>query len=146
NFRIFFHTAAVFSHLGVMRATDMLSGMTDGLSDLERERGKAFFVAARHLKSAARELDAWNETTDQTRSVQLGAIPVLILSASEPQVEWVKDFQALHKEMINLSSHAVHRIVPGVEHLNFVTHRDNAELVSNAIFELVERHRRSSKG
>jgi pimeloyl-ACP methyl ester carboxylesterase len=144
NFRTFFHTAAAASHLGVMRVTDMLSTMSEGLSDFERRRARAFFVSARHLKASARELDAWKETAEQTRSIHLGSIPVLILSASEPQMEWVQDFQAMHEEMLNLSSLAVHRIVPGVEHLNFVTRRENAERVSDSILELVEEIRRKS--
>jgi pimeloyl-ACP methyl ester carboxylesterase len=138
NFRRFFHVAAAASHLGIMRVTDMLSSMSEGLPELERMRARSFFVSARHLKSSARELDAWKETTDLARSIHLGSLPVLILSASEPQVDWVRDFQTMHDEMTNISRRAVHRTVPGVEHLNFVTRRENAKVVSDAILDLIE--------
>src|SRR5262249_9268136 len=81
NFRNFFPAAAAASHFGIMRVTDLLSTMTEGLSESERTRARMFFVSARHLKSAARELDAWKETTDQTRSIHFGNLPLLILSA-----------------------------------------------------------------
>jgi pimeloyl-ACP methyl ester carboxylesterase len=137
NFHNFFHAAAAASHFGIMRVTDLLSTMTDGLSEFERSRARAFFVSARHLKSSARELEAWKETTDQTRSVNFGDLPMLILSAAEPQVEWVKGFQMMHQEMLGLSTRSTHRIIPGVEHLNFITRRENAQHVSSAILKFI---------
>jgi pimeloyl-ACP methyl ester carboxylesterase len=144
NFRTFFHTASAASHFGVMRVMDMLSSMTDGLSDAERTRARAFFVSARHLKSSARELDSWKETADQTRTLHFGALPLLILSAGEPQSAWMKEFQAMHKEMTGRSTRSVHRIVPGAEHFNIVTHRDHAAHVSEAILELVHATKRKT--
>jgi len=139
--RRFFHFASLASKFGVIRLTRVLAKMTDGLSDVERTRGREFFASARHLKSAARELDAWNETAVQTRTIRLGNLPITILSADEPRVAWVKDFQAMHEEMTGLSTRTFHRIVPGVEHLNIVTSRKNALHVSDAILELVEQIR-----
>src|SRR5262245_10381052 len=137
NFRNFFHAAAAASHLGTMRVTDLLSTMTEGLSESERTRARMFFVSARHLKSSARELDAWKETMDQMRSIHLADLPVLILSAAEPQVDWVHQFHVLHEEMLGLSTRSGHRIIPGVEHLNFVTRRENVRPIIRAILELV---------
>jgi pimeloyl-ACP methyl ester carboxylesterase len=140
NFRRFFHAAAAASHFGIMRVADLLSSMTEGLSQNERTRARMFFVSNRHLKASARELDAWNETTEQIRSIKdFGAIPLLILSAGEPQEAWVAEFQNLHVEMARLSTRGSHRIVPGAEHLNIITRRESAEHVSRAILELVRR-------
>jgi len=144
NLRRFFYFASAASYFGIMRLTDILSRMTEGLSDGERARGRAFFASARHLKSAARELDAWKETTEQTRTLHFGEVPLTILSADEPQVPWVRDFQTMHDEMVGLSSRASHHIIPGVEHLNIVTRRENALHVTRAILEVVE-HIRSGK-
>jgi pimeloyl-ACP methyl ester carboxylesterase len=138
NFRRFFHLASAGSYFGLMRLTDIFSRMTGGLSDANRALGRTFFASARHLKSAARELDAWKETAEQTRSLHFGEIPLTILSADEPQVPWVKDFQNMHEEMAGLSSSAVHHIIPGVEHLNMVTRRENSVHVTRAILEVVE--------
>jgi pimeloyl-ACP methyl ester carboxylesterase len=137
NFRNFFHAAAATSHLGIMRVTDLLSTMTEGLSESERTRARMFFVSTRHLKSSARELDTWKETTDQVRSAHFGALPVLILSAAEPQVQWVNEFHVMHESMLGLSTRAARRIIPGAEHLNFVTRRENARHVSHAILEVI---------
>jgi pimeloyl-ACP methyl ester carboxylesterase len=138
NFRRFFHTAAAASHFGVMRVADLLSTMTQGLSSAERTRARMFFVSNHHLKASARELDAWNETTEQIRAIKdFGAIPLLILSAGEPQAAWVTEFQNLHVEMARLSTRGSHQIVRGAEHLNIVTRRENAGHVSRAILELV---------
>jgi len=145
NFRNFFHAAAAASHLGIMRVTDLLSMMTEGLSEYERTRARMFFVSPHHLKSSARELDAWKETTDQTRSIHFGDLPVLILSAAEPQVEWVQQFHVMHQEMLGLSARAAHRIIPGVEHLNFITRRENAQHVSRAILEFIADETRPSE-
>src|SRR5262249_34869785 len=106
SLRTFFHLASFAANFGVMRLTNVLSKMTDGFSDSERTRGREFFASARHLISAARELDVWNETTAQTRTIQLGNLPVIILSADQPRVAWVKDFQAMHEEMTGLSTQA----------------------------------------
>lgn len=144
NLRRFFHFASAASYFGIMRLTEILSRMTEGLSDGERARGRAFFASVRHLKSAARELDAWKETTEQTRSLHFGEVPLTILSADEPQVPWVRDFQTMHEEMVRLSFRASHHIIPGVEHLNIVTRRENALHVTRAILEVVE-HIRSGK-
>jgi pimeloyl-ACP methyl ester carboxylesterase len=144
NFRTFFHTAAAASHFGVMRVMDMLSSMTDGLSDSERTRARAFFVTARHLKSSARELDAWKETADQIRSVHFGALPLVILSAAEPRADWVQELEGMHHEMASLSTRSVHRVIPGAEHFNIITHRANAERVSEAILELVHTTKRKT--
>jgi pimeloyl-ACP methyl ester carboxylesterase len=137
NFRNFFHAAAAASHLGIMRVTDLLSTMTEGLSESERTRARMFFVTARHLKSAARELDAWKETSDQMGSIHFGDLPMLILSAAEPQVEWVHQLHLMHEEMSGLSTRSGHRIIPGVEHLNFVTRRENVRPIIRAILELL---------
>jgi pimeloyl-ACP methyl ester carboxylesterase len=140
NFRRFFHTAAAASHFGVMRVADLLSSMTEGLSQNERTRARMFFVSSPHLKASARELDALNETTEQVRSIKdFGAVPLLILSAGEPQDTWVTEFQHLHVEMARLSTRGSHQIVRGAEHLNIVTRRENAAHVSRAILELVRR-------
>jgi pimeloyl-ACP methyl ester carboxylesterase len=141
NLRRFFHFASIASHLGLMHLTDILSRMTEGLSDGERARGRAFFASARHLKSAGRELDAWRETADQTRSIHFGELPLNILSADEPPVPWVKDFQIMHEEMVRLSTRGSHRIIPGVEHLNLVTSRNNSVHVTRAILEAVDQSR-----
>jgi pimeloyl-ACP methyl ester carboxylesterase len=137
NFRNFFHAAAAASHLGIMRVTDLLSTMTEGLSESERTRARMFFVSARHLRSSARELDTWKETMGQTRLIHFGDLPVLILSAAEPQAEWVNEFHVMHEEMLGMSTRAAHHIIPGVEHLNFVTRRENAQQVSRAILEFI---------
>ena len=50
----------------------------------------------------------------------------------------------MHEEMAGLSSRASHHIIPGVEHLNIVTRRENALHVTRAILEVVE-HIRSGK-
>ena len=136
NFRLFFHIASAASHLGIMRLTSAVSVMTDGLSEKEKARGKAFFAAARHLKAAARELDAWKETTDEMRSIQFDNLPLLILSADQPPIPWVKDFQVMHEETARLSARGVHRVIQGAEHLNIVTHRKNALHVAQAILEV----------
>ena len=141
NFRRFFHAAAAASHFGIMRVADLLSSMTEGLSQNERTRARMFFVSNRHLKNSARELDTLSETTEQARSIKdFGAIPLLILSAAEPQEAWVTEFQNLHLEMARLSTRGSHRIVPGAEHLNIITRRESAEHVSRAILELVRRY------
>jgi pimeloyl-ACP methyl ester carboxylesterase len=138
NFRRFFHAAAAASHFGVMRVADLLSSMTEGLSPSERARARMFFVSNRHLKASARELDAWKETTEQTRAIKdFGAIPLLILSAGEPQDSWVTEFQDLHKEMARLSSRGSHQIIPGAEHLNIITRSESAGHLSRAVLELV---------
>ena len=78
DFPEIFHTAAAASYFGVMRVADLLSSMTEGLSESERARARMFFVSNGHLKASARELDAWDETAAQTRSIKdFGAIPLL---------------------------------------------------------------------
>jgi pimeloyl-ACP methyl ester carboxylesterase len=141
--RTFFRVASAASHFGVMRVTDMLSTMSEGLSNNERARGRLFYVSPRHLRSSARELDSWQETTQQVRSASLGDKPLLILSAGEPEAPWVKDLQTMHGEMRNLSTRSAHRILPGVEHENIVTRQENALQVSRAILELVQEFRHS---
>ena len=116
----------------------------DGQNDSQRNpishphRVAALRVSSNQAdRSSARELDAWKETTDQTRSIHFGDLPVLILSAAEPQVEWVQQFHVMHQEMLGLSARAAHRIIPSVEHLNFITQRENAQHVSRAILEFI---------
>jgi pimeloyl-ACP methyl ester carboxylesterase len=145
NFRRFFHVASFAAHFGLMRLTNILSGLTEGLSPEETARGREFLASHRHLKSSARELDAWKDTTDQTRSLDFGELPLTILSATEPQVAWVKDFQKMHEEMASLSNRASHRIIPGVEHLNIVTRRENAVHVTSAILEMIEQVRAEAR-
>ncbi len=43
----------------------------------------------------------------------------------------------MHEEMTGLSTRASHRIIPGVEHLNLVTRRENAVHVASAVLEMV---------
>jgi pimeloyl-ACP methyl ester carboxylesterase len=138
NARTMFHLASAASHLGIMRLTDAISNMTEGLSEDETARAKSFLVSARHLKASARELGAWKRTSDQTRSVHFGDVPLLILSADQPQLSWVKEFEALHHEMVRLSDQSAHRIVHGAEHLNIVTRPEHAANVAEAILEVVE--------
>jgi hypothetical protein len=60
------------------------------------------------------------------------------LSADQPAIPWVKDFQVMHEEMTSLSARGTHRVIHGAEHLNIVTHRENALQVTQAILEVVK--------
>ena len=101
-----------------------------------------FFVSNGHLKASARELDAWEKRRLQTRSIKdFGTIPLLVLSAGQPQAPWVTEFQNLHQEMTRLSTRGSHRIVPGAEHLNIMTRRESGHYMSRAILELIHAHR-----
>lgn len=140
-FRSMFHLAARAADFGVMRFVGVFSAMAEGLPAARIDEAKALYSSSRHLESAARELDAWRETSAQARSARFGDYPKLFLSASGPDAPQVRDLTMLHQELADRYPGTEHRILPGTTHITMVTHQDQAKLVASAILELVERAR-----
>ena len=95
---------------------------------------RAFLKNARHLKNTALEARAWKQSADYARGAELGATPLLVISAQKNALgHWV----TYQQELAGLSSKARHVTFTDVSHLSMLSHREHATRAAAQIQKFV---------
>lgn len=69
---------------------------------------------------------------------ELGALPLIVLSASLPADEGRQVWTQVNAELAARSSNGVHRIVDGASHMSLVLEEEQAQATISAIRQVVE--------
>lgn len=134
----------LLSRVGVLRLAGVGASNTQGLPPEASAAAGALIVRPQHWETlAAQDTPA---IYDQARATAgLGDRPLIILSASTawstpnaPEDETRRAVNALHAELVTLSSNSRHRVIPGATHGSVVHAREHAQVVSEAIRQVIE--------
>ncbi|WP_257461542.1 alpha/beta hydrolase [Archangium lipolyticum] len=132
--------APALIHVGLVRATGLFAAIGRGLPERAFAEVEAFSATTRNLEAASAEMRAWDDSTAQVRATRgLGERPLLVVSAGSAAgaEEIVPVFQALHRELVSLSSRGEYRLIPEANHLSLLTEEAHARQTSAAILEVV---------
>ncbi|MFY0529010.1 alpha/beta hydrolase [Archangium gephyra] len=126
--------------VGLVRATGLFDAMGRGLPERAFAEAAAFASTPRHMEAAHDEMLAWDDSAAQVRATRgLGDRPLLVVSAGAAAgaPELVPAFQALHREMVSLSSRGEYRLIPEANHLSLLTDQAHARQASAAVLDVV---------
>jgi pimeloyl-ACP methyl ester carboxylesterase len=115
--------------------------------DLERETAPEYTAAARAIALSSRQ--RWIGVREMILAAKLrsrppqaiGALPLTVLSSASRSLSWWPVWAQMQDEIAGLSTDAVHMIALKAGHY---VHRDEPELVVQAIRDLVERCRQGT--
>jgi hypothetical protein len=123
---------------GLTRLSAAPRRLLAGLPPRRLAEASAHFNAAKSVRAAAAEIEAFPASAAQARAAGgLRDLPLLVLSSGTGSAA----FRALHAELAALSTNGVHLTVPGATHLSLLTNRAHAHVAAAAICDLVERAR-----
>lgn len=130
---------AFLARFGVMRLFHLEESFITGLPAREYAEMRAYLSRPDGWLAGADGLIAWRdlsrEQVNSTRS--LGTLPLFVLSVTE-QDHYADVLTALQAELPALSSDSKHITVEGATHYTLVSMQKYANVVSNAILEVVE--------
>lgn len=105
------------------------------LAPQQRAELKAMWSAPKYHESALRDLPAAFALYDHPPTLgALGDRPLIVLTAGENQLE---GWTGLQQELVTLSTNAKHQIVQGASHGSLAFNPEHAQVVSQAIREVV---------
>jgi hypothetical protein len=96
---------------------------------------KLFLKQSRHLRTTAREARAWKISAEYIRETNLGATPLLVISAQKNALRRWGEYQ---KELAALSEKSKHVTFTDVSHLSMIAEREQAKRVVDVVREFVE--------
>jgi pimeloyl-ACP methyl ester carboxylesterase len=124
----------VLTRLGVIRLSNYFPAHPD-LPPQQRAQIEAFNSSTRQVVTTVEEFRASPETTGQVRSAgNLGDKPLAVISAGEQSSGWFE----MQVELAALSSDSIHRVVEGATHESLLYDKDDAQVTSAAIEQVVE--------
>jgi pimeloyl-ACP methyl ester carboxylesterase len=124
----------VLTRLGVIRLSNFYPAHPD-LPPQQRAQIEAFNSSTRQVVTTVEEFRATPETTAQVRSAgNLGDKPLAVISAGEQSSGWFE----MQDELAALSSDSIHRVVEGATHESLLYDKDDAQVTSAAIEQVVE--------
>lgn len=135
--------APFLTRIGLLRLAAAL-GALPGHGDLPADLGKAFDAhqqTTQFWETFHRQGDAFPVTSAQVLAAeqQMGALPLLVLSADQPQEDaWRQAWTTVNEEIAALAPNGIHRTVPGSNHMSLALNREHADVTSAAILEMVE--------
>jgi pimeloyl-ACP methyl ester carboxylesterase len=128
------------ARVGLLRATGFFA-VDPGLPDQQQAEIRAFMNASRLWTSYSAVFRAVDRTMDQVRNSRpLDDRPLAVLTATEHGLpaEAEQLHQILQAELLSLSRRSVHRVINGATHVSLVNNREQAQITTAAIREVVE--------
>ncbi len=128
---------SLMERVGIVRLYFALGGTLDfeSLPPDRRDEVRAFWSLPRQFDSHVPERDARSATDAQVSRVNLGARPLVVLTAgSGASPEWL----GLQSDLLRLSTDSVQRLMPEATHASLVLDRAHAESVVRAIRDVTD--------
>ena len=126
--------APLLARLGVVRLFNVLPAHPD-LPPKQREQIEAFNSSTRQVSTTAEEFRATPEMTAQVRGAgSLGDTPLAVITAGQQSPDWFE----MQDELAALSSDSIQRVVEGATHESLLYDKDDAQVTSAAIGQVVE--------
>src|SRR5918994_1482163 len=125
------------TRLGVIRLTNFYPAHPD-LPPQQRAQIEAFNSSTQQVGTTVEEFRATPETNAQVRSTEsLGEKPLAVVSAGEQSSSWLE----MEAELAALSPESIHRVVEGATHESLLYDKDDSQVTSAAIEQVVDAER-----
>jgi len=122
------------TRLGVIRLTNFYPAHPD-LPSQQRAQIEAFNSSTQQVVATVEEFRATPETSAQVRSIgSLGDKPLAVITAGQQSPGWL----AMQDELASLSSNSIHRVVEGATHESLLYDKEDAQVTSAEIKQVVE--------
>jgi pimeloyl-ACP methyl ester carboxylesterase len=122
------------TRLGVIRLTNLYPAHPD-LPSQQRAQIEAFNSSTQQMVTTVEEFRATPETNAQVRATEsLGEKPLAIVSAGEQSSSWLE----MQDELTALSPESIHRVVEGATHESVLYDKDDSQVTSAAIEQVVD--------
>ena len=121
------------TRLGIIRLTNFYPAHPD-LPPQQRAQIEAFNASTQQVVTTVEEFSATPETNAQVRSAgSLGGKPLAVVSAGEKSSSWLK----MQDELATLSPNSIHHVVEEATHESLLYDKDDAQVTSAAIEQVV---------
>ena len=130
NFFLLLEGANLLASRGLPVPTLPLASELEHLPEPERFRSLHFLKSAPHLRTAAREARAWEETCAAAASAPLRDVPLLVISAQKHALPGWNDFQ---NGLAAESSRSRHITFTDATHISLMARREHAERTAESI-------------
>jgi pimeloyl-ACP methyl ester carboxylesterase len=122
------------TRLGVIRLTNFYPAHPD-LPSQQRAQIEAFNSSTQQVVTTVEEFRATPETNAQVRATEsLGEKPLAVVSAGEQSSDWLE----MQDELAALSPESIHRVVEGATHESLLYDKDDSQVTSAAIEQVVD--------
>jgi pimeloyl-ACP methyl ester carboxylesterase len=132
--------APALSRLGILRLSNAL-GSDGGTGDLTPEERAAFYArnsAGQFWDAVAAERAALEQGSAQELTLtDLGDLPLLVLSAEQPENTSRAAWAAINAGTARLSRRGEHRVIAGAEHMSFAWEQQYADIAAAAVREVL---------
>src|SRR5687768_989553 len=134
TFFFFLEFAHLLAARGLPSITLRMVSDLQGLPEADFRAVKMFLKNPRHLKITAREARAWKLSADYIRETNLGATPLLVISAQKNALRKWGEYQ---KELAELSTKSKHVTFTDASHLSMIAQREHAMRVVETIRKFI---------
>lgn len=144
NFHALLRVAALASHVGVTRLTNVIGRHAAGLPEHEYRVARMFGSSPRHLQASSDELMGWEQTMEAARGATTAvAKPTVVISAGRTMDGMPGGFlpvvHEMHREIAAKHGAARHRVIEQADHLSLLMNEGHARQVAGEIRKLRSR-------
>jgi pimeloyl-ACP methyl ester carboxylesterase len=135
----FYQVASLLTRLGMLRLLNY-SPLNPDLPAAQSAVHKAMSDTAQLVDTATAEFNATVATNAQVRAAgSFGALPLVVLTATEhgrPEIEPIA--LEMQRELTQLSTNSVQRVVEGATHSSFIIEQQDAQVTVDALQQGIE--------
>ena len=130
NFFLFLEAAHLLAARGLPLLTLPIASELEHLPEPERQHAVGFLKHPRHLRTTARESRGWDQSCLAAAPIELGDLPLLVISA---QKHCLPGWPELQQDLTTLSPHSTHVTFTDATHISLLTRADHAARTAEAI-------------
>ena len=135
----FLTMAPWLARVGLMRLSGQGIALSQDLPPRQRAEYNASYNTVRFWQAQHIQHLSWQDTTFQVKATDgLGNLPLIVLSAGQPDDEIRQIWNDVNAGLALLSSRGIHRVIEGATHTGLVQNELYAGQTSSAIIDLVE--------
>ncbi len=135
----FLAIAPWLARVGLIRLSGQGRNLSQDLPPRQSEEYNAAYNTVRFWQTLLAQQQGWQDTTLQVQATDgLGDLPLVVLSANQPDNEIRRVWNEVNAGLALLSSRGVHQVVKGATHAGIVQNEPYAGQTSQAIIDLVK--------
>jgi pimeloyl-ACP methyl ester carboxylesterase len=135
----FYQVAGLLTRLGILRLLHYNRATAD-LPDAQGAIHKAMLDRIQLVDAVTAEFNATEATNHQVRAAgSFGALPLVVLTATDhgqPEIEPIA--AEMQRELTQLSTNSVQRVVDGANHTSLIIKQQDAQITVEALQQVVE--------
>lgn len=126
----------LMAYFGFFRLKNLFGSPTPTLPSKEDTEYRKFYASPELWKSLREGSNVSEETFEQVRNIKdMGDVPLLVISAGQPQNEMRREWTEVNKQIATLSTKGEHHIFQDATHGSLVLEETNAKEISDMVLE-----------